>query len=242
MRPSILTEPAETQGLRHDRTTIVLHWATALLVVLLWTIGQTVDFAPSGPLRIDYRSLHILLGATLGIVLLARIAWRLWRGGMLPPLMTEVRRLTNGEGADVVIEVGGEKTLPQSLASVRPQGTIITVGAVSGMAGGIPPRALIPGALRMQGVYVGPRAMHEKMARFVGTAKIRPVVIITSEAGYHASYDQCTTAYLVKAGVPATQIALGEHGIHGNGHLMMAEKNNLQIAAVIGDWLASHVR
>lgn len=88
MRPSILTEPAETQGLRHDRTTIALHWATALLVVLLWTIGQTVDFAPSGPLRIDYRSLHILLGAILGIVLLARIAWRLGRGGMLPPLDT----------------------------------------------------------------------------------------------------------------------------------------------------------
>lgn len=93
-----------------------------------------------------------------------------------PEWSGEVRRLTDGEGVDVVIEVGGEKTLPQSLASVRLQGTIITVGAVSGMAGGIPPRSLIPGALRMQGVFVGPRSMHEKLARFVGTAKIRPVV------------------------------------------------------------------
>jgi len=90
---------------------------------------------------------------------------------------TEVRRLTGGEGVDLVLEVGGEKTLPRSLASVRMQGTVVTIGAVSGSAGsGIPPRALIGGAVRLQGVYVGPRRYHEKLARFVATAKIRPVV------------------------------------------------------------------
>jgi NADPH:quinone reductase-like Zn-dependent oxidoreductase len=94
----------------------------------------------------------------------------------VPEWSGEVRRLTGGLGADLVLEVGGEKTLPQSLASVRQQGTIITVGAVSGSGGGVPPRALIPGAIRLQGVFVGPRRMHEKVARFVETAKIRPVV------------------------------------------------------------------
>jgi NADPH:quinone reductase-like Zn-dependent oxidoreductase len=93
-----------------------------------------------------------------------------------PEWSTEVRRLTAGAGADLVIEVGGEKTLLQSLASVRMQGTIVTVGAVSGAGGGVPPRALIPGALRLQGVYVGPRGMHEKLARVVEVAKLRPVV------------------------------------------------------------------
>jgi NADPH:quinone reductase-like Zn-dependent oxidoreductase len=94
----------------------------------------------------------------------------------VPEWSGEVRRLTAGLGADLVLEVGGEKTLPQSLAAVRQQGTIITVGAVSGSGGGVPPRALIPGAIRLQGVFVGPRRMHEKVARFVETAKIRPVV------------------------------------------------------------------
>ncbi|MDR3536446.1 MAG: cytochrome b/b6 domain-containing protein [Acetobacteraceae bacterium] len=88
MHDSILTEPAATQGLRHDPTTILLHWLTAALVVVLWTIGQTVDFAPSGALRVDYRSVHIVLGATLAVVLVARIAWRLTRNGMLPALDT----------------------------------------------------------------------------------------------------------------------------------------------------------
>jgi cytochrome b561 len=86
MAPSLAGEPAATQGLRHAPTTIVLHWLTAALVVLLWTIGQTVDFAPRGPLRVDYRSLHMTLGVTLGVVLIMRLVWRATRGGMLPAL------------------------------------------------------------------------------------------------------------------------------------------------------------
>ena len=93
-----------------------------------------------------------------------------------PEWSGEVRKHTGGTGVDVALEVGGEKTIQQSLASVRMQGTVVTIGAVSGSGGGVPPRALIPGATRLQGVYVGPRRMHEKLARFVENAKIRPVV------------------------------------------------------------------
>ena len=52
MAASLAGKPAAMQGLRHAPTTIVLHWLTAALVALLWTIGQTIDFAPSGPLRV----------------------------------------------------------------------------------------------------------------------------------------------------------------------------------------------
>jgi cytochrome b561 len=71
---------------RHDRILIALHWTTAGLVVALWSIGQTVDFAPRGSLRVDYRSLHITLGVILAITLLSRLAWRWIIGGLLPPL------------------------------------------------------------------------------------------------------------------------------------------------------------
>jgi NADPH:quinone reductase-like Zn-dependent oxidoreductase len=94
----------------------------------------------------------------------------------MPEWSGEVRRLTGGDGADVVLEVGGEKTIGQSLASVRMAGTVVIVGAVSGMGGSIAPRQLITGATRVQGVYVGSREMHEELARFVETAKIKPVV------------------------------------------------------------------
>jgi cytochrome b561 len=86
VRHSILTQPVETQNLRHDPVTIVLHWVTAALVGTLWTIGQTVDVFPNGPLRIDYRSIHIMFGAILAVVIVARLAWRLARRVELPPI------------------------------------------------------------------------------------------------------------------------------------------------------------
>jgi cytochrome b561 len=69
---------------RYDTMTVALHWATVMLVGLLWTIGQTIDFAPSGPLRIDYRSLHMVLGITLACVFITRVWWRS-RGGLALP-------------------------------------------------------------------------------------------------------------------------------------------------------------
>jgi NADPH:quinone reductase-like Zn-dependent oxidoreductase len=93
-----------------------------------------------------------------------------------PEWSTEVRRLTGGEGVDTVLEVGGEKTVAQSVASVRPQGTVVIIGAVSGIGGGIAPRSLIAGATRVQGIYVGSRRMHEDLARFVELKQISPVV------------------------------------------------------------------
>ena len=99
MGDSIVMQPAETQGLRHDPTTVALHWITALLVVVLWTIGQTVDFTPNGALRIDYRSVHITCGVILAVVLVARLTWRLTRRQSLPPidrgLMLFIARVTH---------------------------------------------------------------------------------------------------------------------------------------------------
>lgn len=94
----------------------------------------------------------------------------------VPEWSTEVRKLTNGEGVDLVLEVGGEKTVAHSLASVRMQGTVVVIGGVSGFAGAVPPRALISSATRLQGVYVGSRVMHEDLARFVAQVKLKPAI------------------------------------------------------------------
>ena len=64
-----------------------------------------------------------------------------------------------------------------------------------------------------------------------------PIVVLTSEASYHAPYDHCTVKYLEQAGVHPTFIHLADLGIHGNSHVMMMEKNNAQIAGVIARWL-----
>jgi len=68
-----------------------------------------------------------------------------------------------------------------------------------------------------------------------------PILILTGEASYHAPYDHCTVKYLQQTGVRPTWIKLADAGIHGNGHMMMLEKNNMEIAAVMSGWLLKSV-
>jgi len=74
-------------------------------------------------------------------------------------------------------------------------------------------------------------------ARQLPNLQKMPVMVLTSEASYHAPYDHCTVKYLEQAGVKPAHIKLAELGIRGNSHVMMNEKNNNEIAAVIAKWL-----
>ncbi len=65
------------------------------------------------------------------------------------------------------------------------------------------------------------------------------ILIVTSEASYHAPYDHCTSRYLTQAGVKHDWIRLAAKGIHGNAHDMMLEKNSAAISAVMANWLVS---
>lgn len=66
----------------------------------------------------------------------------------------------------------------------------------------------------------------------------KPILLLVSEASYHARFDHLTSAFLTQAGVPHDFVRLEQVGIHGNGHMMMLEKNNTEIAAWIHNWLA----
>lgn len=69
-----------------------------------------------------------------------------------------------------------------------------------------------------------------------------PILVVQSEASYHAAYDHCTVAYLKQAGVTTLRyVRLADAGIKGNGHMFMLEKNNLEIAALIARWLKESV-
>jgi pimeloyl-ACP methyl ester carboxylesterase len=68
-----------------------------------------------------------------------------------------------------------------------------------------------------------------------------PHLLIVAEASSAANTNHCVSKYLTQAGVENTWVNLGDVGIHGNGHMMMWEKNNLEIAQFIGSWLKRHV-
>ena len=78
-------QPVTPGATRYDPRTVRLHWATAVLVVLQWFGAQVIDWFPRGPLRVDARSVHVLLGLLLLGVLVARVLWRATQGRRLPP-------------------------------------------------------------------------------------------------------------------------------------------------------------
>ena len=86
-----------------------------------------------------------------------------------------VLELTDRRGVDHVIEVGGAGTLARSISSVRIAGHVAMIGALTGAAG-FDPITVFMKAIRLQGIFVGSRAMLEDMLRAVAENALVPVV------------------------------------------------------------------
>jgi pimeloyl-ACP methyl ester carboxylesterase len=79
--------------------------------------------------------------------------------------------------------------------------------------------------------------LQKSPARQLPNLQKLPIAIVTGEASFHGPYEHCVVKYLEQAGVHPTWLNLGAMGIHGNGHMMMLEKNSDQIADVMERWL-----
>lgn len=88
----------------------------------------------------------------------------------------EARALTGGVGVDQVIEVGGSNTLPKSLRAVRMAGTVSVIGVLGGVDPAVSPTSILMNSVRLQGIYVGSRAMFERMNRAIELHNLKPVV------------------------------------------------------------------
>ena len=69
-----------------------------------------------------------------------------------------------------------------------------------------------------------------------------PIAIVTGEASFRATLDHCTSKFLTQAGVKNTHIRLENENVHGNGHMMMLEKNSSQVAQVLIRWIDVNVK
>ena len=87
-----------------------------------------------------------------------------------------VKSLTNGVGVDHVVEVGGAGTLARSLKAVRAGGQVSLIGVLTGGAGEVNPVPMLMRSIRLQGIYVGSRAMFEDMNRAISLHQMRPVI------------------------------------------------------------------
>jgi cytochrome b561 len=70
----------EATPARYDRRTIAIHWGVAIAILLMWGGAHMIDWFPKGPLRVDVRSVHIVVGCVLVVAIGYRIFWRMTNG------------------------------------------------------------------------------------------------------------------------------------------------------------------
>jgi NADPH:quinone reductase-like Zn-dependent oxidoreductase len=83
--------------------------------------------------------------------------------------------LTGGYGVDHVVEVGGSRTLEQSLRCVRIGGKVSVIGVLTG-AGEINPTLILGRRASVQGMSVGSVEMFSAMNRAIAQSKLKPVI------------------------------------------------------------------
>lgn len=96
---------------------------------------------------------------------------------------------TGGLGVDKVIEIGGPETLNRSIKATRFGGRIALIGVLTGTAGDIQTVGILRKGIRLDGVYVGSRAMFAQMLQAITQAGMHPVIDSTFE------FDQAVAAF-----------------------------------------------
>jgi NADPH:quinone reductase-like Zn-dependent oxidoreductase len=103
-------------------------------------------------------------------------AWATINYNQRPDWGKEVRTLTAGRGADLIVEVGGAGTLAQSLDAVRIGGRIALIGVLSGTAANVDVIPILMKQIRIQGLLVGHREGFESMNRAIEHHGMHPVI------------------------------------------------------------------
>jgi NADPH:quinone reductase-like Zn-dependent oxidoreductase len=106
----------------------------------------------------------LAMGAEAGVNYKSKPDWDKW-----------AREQTGGSGVDIVVEVGGAGTLERSLKAVKGGGHVALIGVLAG-TGTFNPLLVLMKAIRLQGVFVGSRAMFEEMNRLIVAKNIKPVI------------------------------------------------------------------
>ena len=83
---------------------------------------------------------------------------------------------TGGLGVDKVVEIGGPETLNRSIRACRFGGHIALIGVLTGTSGEVQTVQILRKAIRLDGIYVGSRAMFADMLECIEKHQVRPVI------------------------------------------------------------------
>jgi NADPH:quinone reductase-like Zn-dependent oxidoreductase len=88
----------------------------------------------------------------------------------------EVRKITNKEGVDVVVEHVGAATWDESVKSLKTGGTLVTCGATTGPNVGIDLRHLFARQLSLLGSYMGTMGELHEVLQHIFAGRLKPVL------------------------------------------------------------------
>jgi NADPH:quinone reductase-like Zn-dependent oxidoreductase len=88
----------------------------------------------------------------------------------------EVRKLTNKEGVDIVIEHVGQATWEESMKCLKAAGTLVTCGATSGPKVDMDLRFLFSRQLSLLGSYMGTMSELHEVLGHVFAGRLKPVI------------------------------------------------------------------
>lgn len=86
-----------------------------------------------------------------------------------------IRKLSQG-GVDQSLELIGAQALPQTMKATRIGGEISLIGVLGGNTREFNPMPIIMKAQKLQGIFVGSKAMFQRMATALNVGKIKPVI------------------------------------------------------------------
>jgi pimeloyl-ACP methyl ester carboxylesterase len=69
-----------------------------------------------------------------------------------------------------------------------------------------------------------------------------PIAVVSGEASVFRFTNPPLVEFLQRCGCDAVHIDLPEHGVHGNSHGAMFEKNNADVLAVVTTWMTNQLR
>ena len=145
--------------------------------------GETVLLLGTGGVSIFALQFCALMGARAIVTSksddkLARAramgAWQTINYAETPDWSSAAKGFTGGVGVDHVVEVGGGGTLAQSIDAVRIGGHIAMIGVLT--QGAVDPTPILRKSLRLNGIYVGSRAMFLDMNSAIEAGGLKPAI------------------------------------------------------------------
>ena len=147
--------------------------------------GQTLLLQGTGGVSLFGLQLGKIAGAT--IILISSSDAKLERAREMgahhtinyrthPDWEKRVLEITNWNGVDLTLEVGGAGTLSRTLRATRPAGQVSLIGVLSGVSGDIQLGHILHKAIALRGIYVGSKAMFAALNTVVTQHRLEPVI------------------------------------------------------------------